>query len=60
MITKGLGVNDTRVIEYKCNATQDVTVLEGPQFNIQYSTDTVVMQMHTFTGVVSTDQSLLT
>lgn len=49
--TKGLGVNDTRVIEYKCNATQDVTVLEGPQFNIQYSTDTVVMQMHTFTPI---------
>lgn len=47
-ITAGMGVNDTRVVEYKCNATQEVTVMEGAQFNITYSTDMLIMQLQTY------------
>lgn len=47
-LTAGMGVNDTKVVEYKCNTTQEITVLEGSQFNITYSSDMLIMQLQTY------------
>ena len=50
-LTEGLNMNDTKVVEYRCNATQDVTILEGPQFNIVYSSDNLIMQLQTYAPI---------
>lgn len=43
------GFNDTKVVEYHCSDRQDVTILEGTQFNITYSADTLIMLQRTYT-----------
>lgn len=50
-ITQGLQPNETIVMEFKSSATQEVTVLEGIDYNIQYSQDTVLMQLQTYTSI---------
>lgn len=47
-VTNGLGVNDTRVVTYQCNTKQDITIIEGVQYNITYSTDMLLMQQQTY------------
>lgn len=42
------GMNDTRVVEYTCASKQDVSILEGAQFNISYSNDTIIMLQRTY------------
>ena len=46
-ITQNLGMNDTAVQEFRCNATQDLTILEGTSFNVRYTVDTMVYQGNT-------------
>lgn len=51
-LTKDLvGMNDTKVVEYQCSSRQEVTILEGPQFNITYSHDTLLMQQRTYNPI---------
>lgn len=47
-ITQGLGMNDTVVQEFRCNATQDLTILEGTTFNVRYTVDALVFQANMY------------
>lgn len=50
-LIRGLGMNDTVVAEFRCNAMQDITILEGTQFNIRYTLDTLIMQAKSYTSL---------
>lgn len=47
-LTRGMSVNDTIVAEFRSNATQDLTILEGTQYNVRYTVDTLVMQANNY------------
>lgn len=47
-VTAGMQMNDTRIIEFSAAAKQEVTILEGTEFNIQYSTETLLLQLQTY------------
>ena len=50
-LVKGMSVNDTIVAEFRSNATQDLTILEGTQFNVRYTVDTLVMQANNYVSL---------
>lgn len=50
-LTRGMQMNDTKVVEFQCMAKQDVTILEGTEYNIQYTTDMLLMQRQTYTPI---------
>lgn len=50
-LIRGMSVNDTIVTEFRSNATQDITILEGTQFNVRYTADVMVMQAHSYTSL---------
>lgn len=52
ILTEGLQPNDTKVVEFRSSAKQDVTVLEGINFNIQYSSDLLIMQRQTYPPIM--------
>lgn len=52
VVTSGMQPNETKVMEYKASATQEVTVLEGISFNIQYSADLMLIQRQTYPSIV--------
>lgn len=50
-ITQGMQTNDTKLIEFSAAAKQNVTILEGAEFNIQYSEDTLIMQLQSYPSI---------
>lgn len=48
-LIRGMKPNETKVVNYLAPAKTDVTILEGIEYNIQFSDNTVVMQMQTYT-----------
>ncbi len=51
-ITAGLRPNDVVLVGFTAGAKQDVTTLEGENFNIRYSCDTVIMQLQTYPTIL--------
>lgn len=50
-ITRGLKPNETVVSEFRCPARQEVSILEGVDLNVQYTTDMVLMQLQTYPSI---------
>lgn len=51
-MTANMGVNETRVVQYVCDAMQDVSIIEGPEYNIVYSQDVVIINGYTYTPLM--------
>jgi hypothetical protein len=47
----GMQMNDTRLVEFSAPAKQEVTILEGVEFNIQYTDEVLVMQLQTYPSI---------
>jgi len=47
-ITSGMQMNDTRLVEFSVGTKQEITILEGTEFNIQYSDETLIMQLQSY------------
>lgn len=47
----GMQFDDTKVLEFKTPARQDVTTLEGTRCNIRYSEETLIFQTQTYPSI---------
>ena len=47
-LTQGMQMNDTRIVEFKAPTKQEVIILEGKEFNIQMSNETLIMQLQSY------------
>lgn len=50
-ITSGMQADDTRVVEFTSTAKQEVTTLEGVEFNVQYTEEMLLMQLQTYPAI---------
>lgn len=50
-ITRQIPVGDTTVQEYRCKVPTTVVVLEGPNYNVYFNQDCVVMLLHTYVSL---------
>lgn len=50
-LISGMQANDTRVVEFRAPAKQEVTVMEGVKYNIQYNEELLVMQLQTYPSI---------
>lgn len=50
-ISRGLAMNETRVTEFRSPAKQEVTILEGIDYNIQYNDETLIMQLQSYPSI---------
>lgn len=47
-VTAGMQMNDTALVEYSVGTKQEVTILEGTAFNVQYSDEIMVMLLQSY------------
>lgn len=47
-VTQSIPVGDTKVQEYRCKVPTTVTILEGPNYNIYYNPDCLVLLLRMF------------
>lgn len=47
-VTAGMQMNDTALVEYSVGTKQEVTILEGAAFNVQYSDEIMVMLLQSY------------
>lgn len=50
-ITEGMKPSETRTVNYRAAAKIDVTVLEGSQYQVQYSADMLLFQLHSYPSI---------
>lgn len=50
-LTANMQLNDTAVVEFSTGAKQEVTILEGTEFNVQYSEEMLVMQLQSYPSI---------
>ncbi len=51
-VTMGLKPNDTRVVSFCSGGKQDVTIVEGSQFNVKYSLESLIIQLQIYPTIL--------